>query len=198
MLFDHAVLAIHSDPGEIAHMLVGTGQLIEQCCFAAVLISHQRKGQGGAGGKWIAASLGVVFAAFTESGMDGRSAAFFLFDGEAFRLSGNRFNGDPVCIIKPQSELIAVYLQLHGIPHGGVFHDSDFGTGNHSHVQKVLPEGSFSAHRLYDTGTSDFQVFDGHSKAAFYQRICFMIHVSYYHIFRESVKEIDIYSLAGV
>ena len=43
---DDTVLAIHGDTGEIAHMLVGAGQLVKQSCLAAVLVSCQGKRQG--------------------------------------------------------------------------------------------------------------------------------------------------------
>ena len=45
MAADNPVLSIYSNSREISHMLLGTGQLIKQCGFSAVLISHKRKGQ---------------------------------------------------------------------------------------------------------------------------------------------------------
>ena len=42
---DHARLLIDRDPGKIADMLVGAGQLVEERCLAAVLIADERKGQ---------------------------------------------------------------------------------------------------------------------------------------------------------
>ena len=45
MTADHSVLSIYSNSREISHMLLGACQLIKQCGFSAVLISHQRKGQ---------------------------------------------------------------------------------------------------------------------------------------------------------
>ena len=42
---DHARLLIDRDPGEIADMLVGAGQLVEERCLAAVLIADERKSQ---------------------------------------------------------------------------------------------------------------------------------------------------------
>ena len=42
---NHARLLIHRDPGKIADMLVGAGQLVEERRLAAILIADERKGQ---------------------------------------------------------------------------------------------------------------------------------------------------------
>ena len=39
--FDGTVLTVYGNSGEISHMLIRTGELIEQCSLAAVLISRQ-------------------------------------------------------------------------------------------------------------------------------------------------------------
>ena len=41
VLADLAVLAVHRDPREVAHMLVGTGELVEEGGLAAVLVARQ-------------------------------------------------------------------------------------------------------------------------------------------------------------
>ena len=46
MAADHAVLPVYCNAREIAHMLPGSSQLVEQRGLSAVLIPHQGKGQG--------------------------------------------------------------------------------------------------------------------------------------------------------
>ncbi len=38
-----ALFFIHRHAGEVAHMLVGTGELVEQRCFAGILVACQCK-----------------------------------------------------------------------------------------------------------------------------------------------------------
>ena len=50
MSFDGAVLAVNSDAREVAHMLVGTRQLVEEGGLATVLLSGEGESQFGASG----------------------------------------------------------------------------------------------------------------------------------------------------
>ena len=59
---------------------------------------------------------------------------------------------DPCRIVQPQGQLIAVDLQLHGVPHGRKFHQRDLLAGDQPHIQKMLAEFSRSAHCI-DHGT---------------------------------------------
>ena len=45
MFADVAVLPVHGDAGEVPHMLIGAGQLIEEGGFSAILVSRQPEGQ---------------------------------------------------------------------------------------------------------------------------------------------------------
>ena len=61
------VFSVDGDPGEVTHMLVGAGKLVEERSLAAVLVAHQGKGYKGAVGQRIAASFGMETSVFTKS-----------------------------------------------------------------------------------------------------------------------------------
>ena len=142
LVADFTVLAVDRDTGEVSHVLVGTGQLIEQGGLTAVLVSHQGKAQACALGKWIL-GRGIMESAFlSEAGvfyiflLRPFFAIFLFFYKGDFYVRG---------IGKSESELIAVDADLHGIAHGGKFDYRDFRARNHSHIQKMLPQLALSA-----------------------------------------------------
>ena len=47
-----------------------------------------------------------------------------------------------------QGQLISVNPDLHGIPQGSQLNQRHFRSGQHTHIQKMLPESAFSAHFL--------------------------------------------------
>ena len=69
VLLDGTALPVHRDAGEVAHMLVGAGELVEQGRLAAVLVARQRKGQGLALRQGMLALFGVVASAFAQARM---------------------------------------------------------------------------------------------------------------------------------
>ena len=69
MIADGSVLAADGNPGEIAHMLIGTCQLIEECCLTGVLISYQGKCQQCIFWQGIPVSRMMEAAFFSEAGM---------------------------------------------------------------------------------------------------------------------------------
>ena len=69
IFFYRPLLALHRHTRKIAHMLVGTGQLVEKGGFAAILLTSQRKGKQGPLGQRIFVLLGMVLARLTQSGM---------------------------------------------------------------------------------------------------------------------------------
>ena len=160
MAADDAILPVHGDAGEVAHMLVGTGQLVEQGGLAAVLIAYQGKGQRRAVRQGIAATLGMETAFLTQSGVFlGPGQRLFCFDG--LRI----YRGDPDLFRFRQAEgqFISVDPQLHGIAHGGQLDHGHFRAGDDTHVQKVLAEGSFAADFLDDGGPAGFQFVEFHT-----------------------------------
>ena len=122
-------------------MLVGAGELVEQGRFAAVLISGQRKCQHRSIRQRVFALFGVVAAALAQArvlhhpaGLPCRSCCGCFRRGDL----------DPCRIVQPQGQLIAVDLQLHGVTHGGEFHQCYIRAGDQPHIQKVLPQRPLS------------------------------------------------------
>ena len=142
MALDDAVLTVHRDAREVADVLIGTGQLVEQGRLAAVLVSDQRKGQDCSVGKRIFRRSVVISSLFSQSGM--------FFPGERTGMLvlvaalGDLFNFDHRCIRQTQSQLVAVDLQFQRIIQRSAFYKSDLRSGNDSHVQKVLTKSSLS------------------------------------------------------
>ena len=159
MAADDAVLAVHRHTGEVAHVLVGTGQLVEQGGLAAVLVAYQGKGQRRAVRQGIAAALGMETAFLTQSGVFlGPGQRLFSFGG--FRIC----RGDPDLFrfCQAESQFISVDPQLHGIAHGRQLDHGHFRAGDHAHIQEMLPQGAFSADFFNDGGPAGFQFVEFH------------------------------------
>ena len=69
MPLDAAVLAVHRDAGEVAHVLVRPGQLVEQRGLAAVLVAHERERERRALGQGVLLGAVMELAALAEAGM---------------------------------------------------------------------------------------------------------------------------------
>ena len=69
MTLDRAVFAVDSYTREIAYVLIGTCELVEEGSLAAVLIAYECKSQKSPFRQWIACSLRVKTSAFAESRM---------------------------------------------------------------------------------------------------------------------------------
>ena len=150
---DDAVLPVHGDAREVAHVLVGAGELVEQGGLPRVLVAHQSEGKGGALGERVAVALAVVLAVLAQArvldGLDGGDADV----GVGALLDG--LDGDLGGVGKAERQLVAVDLELHGVAHGGQLHYRDLCPGDHAHVQKVLPESPFPAHGADHRGFAD-------------------------------------------
>ena len=154
---DGAVLPVHGDAGEIAHMLIGAGELVKEGGFAAVLVAGQGKGQR-------ALLQGQVMAAsvFAHAGVgDGRNPGL---------LSVNRkgvcvyvFNFNPPGLFQPQGQFIAPQRDLHRVPHGGNLLEHDLRLGGQPHVQQVVPQGTVAAHRPDKSGLAGLQFVHCHN-----------------------------------
>ena len=110
----------------------------------------------------------MVFSVLTETGMGGR---IYFIDAAVFvGTLANGLNIDLACICQTKSQLIAMDLQFHGIPHGSKFDNRDLRAGNHAHIQKMLPESTFTAH-CSDHGTfTNFQIFQSHLKHLHFEK----------------------------
>ena len=141
---DHTRFAVHRDAGEVAHVLSRSGELVEQCGLAAVLIAHQRVGQDGVLRQRMLVLLAVVLAALTKTGMVGVPGAIHT-DMAAAALP-DRLDVDLIGLRQTKRQLVAMDLHLHGVSHGGQLYHRYLCTGDHAHIQKVLPQRTLTAH----------------------------------------------------
>ena len=133
---DRTALAVHRHAREIAHVLVGAGELVEQGGLAAVLVARQRKGQGLILRQGMLALLGVVLAALAKT-----RVLHHLFRHRSVHRRGlfGGGHGDLRRVIQTQGQLIAVDAQLHGVAHGCQLYQRDLCPGDQTHIQKMLP-----------------------------------------------------------
>ena len=153
MALDDAVLPIHGDAGEVAHVLVGAGELVEEGGLPRVLVADESEGQRRALGQRVPVALAVILAALPKTRVlallnagDADVGIGALLDGLDLDLGG---------VGHAQRQLVAVDLELHGIAQGGQLHHRDLGPGDHAHVQKVLPQGPFPAYGADHGGLAD-------------------------------------------
>ena len=150
---DHSVLPVHGDAGEIAHVLIGTGELIEQGGLAAVLISRQRKGQHLPFRKGIRRFRIVVFAALAQTGVLDlvvSAVGEFILNDRHLRIlmphiPGIGIHEDLLRIRQTQGQFIPVHVQLHGISQRRELFQSDQRSRNEAHIQKMLAKGALSS-----------------------------------------------------
>ena len=142
---DAAAFLIHRHPREIAHMLVGAGQLVKKRSLAAVLIPCQGKGQHLVIRQGIFPLLHMIFATFTKS----RMVASRLVSPWLFRLLLLRLyllNSYLLRIIHPECQLVVMDAELNRVPQRGKLHQRNPGTRHHAHIKKMLAEGSLAPH----------------------------------------------------
>ena len=175
---DHAVFSVYRDAGEIAYMLIGSGELVKERRLAAVLVAGQRESQLCAFRERVFLGGIMIAPPFAKSGMFALDTFalpvfFIVFRLAAFGLAGHVLlillqlhclpgDSDLLRVRDPQCEIISVDHQLHGVSHRRIFHYFDDCSGNHSHIKKVLPESAFSAHFGHYGALTDLQIFDCH------------------------------------
>ena len=163
---DAPALLVYGDAGEVAHMLVGPGELVEQGGFAAVLVAGQGEGQLSAGGQGRFVGFDVKLAPLAQAGVGQgvrREGRRFLLPQVVLGVGGHR-DLFPVC--QTEGEFIAVDAKLHGVPHGGEFDQGDLGPGDDAHIQEMLPQGAVAAHGGDDAGLPRPEVFQGSGHSA--------------------------------
>ena len=146
---DDAGFPVHRNAGEVAHVLLGAGELVEQGGLAAVLVAHQRVGQDGAIRQGMLPRLAVVLAAFAQTGVI-RVAGAVYADMAAAALSDG-LDLDLIGLRQTQGQFVAMYLHLHRVAHGGQLHHRYLRAGDHAHIQKMLAQRTLAAH-LADHG----------------------------------------------
>ena len=140
MAADRAVLAVHRNTRKITDMLVGTGQLIEQRRFAAVLVAGQRKRQFFIGSRGFGVLINVVVLGFpelTHAGVRRRTVAY-LSGGRLFCSLIRRADFDLPRFIQAQGQFIAAQLKLHRITHRSDLLQRDLGLRRQSHIEQVM------------------------------------------------------------
>ena len=176
MSADHAVLSVHSDAGEIANVLIGSGELVKKRRLAAVLVPCQRKSQLRAFRQRVLIRRIMIAASFTQSGVIDllmRHTLFIVlllpafipvrFVLRAFQLTRcHRRDSDLRRVRNSERQVISMDHQLHGISHRRVFHYFDHCPGDHAHIKKMLPQSAFTAHFGHYGALADLHVFDCH------------------------------------
>ena len=160
MAADDAVLAVDRYTGEIAHVLVGTGQLVEQGGLSAVLVSDQGEFEQRTLGKRALVGLVVIFASLAKSRV-GMRGVRLRHAGRRTGIGFNQcpfiqpFNFDPGSVRLAQGEGEPPHQQFHRVAQRrqlGQFHHT---AGNHAHVEDMLAQGAFSAYRRDDGPFAD-------------------------------------------
>ena len=128
MPFDHTVLPVHCDTGEVAYPLVQSCKLVEEGSLAAVLVAHQSECKLCPFRQGVACSFGMEPTLLAKTwvgcycvGFDIVSLISWFF----FRLCRViRGNHNMLGLRKAQGQLITIYLYLDRIPHGGELYNS--------------------------------------------------------------------------
>ena len=125
MALDLAVLAVHRHAGEVTHVLVGAGELVEQRGLAAVLLSCQCECQFGTLRERVLVSGIMVLACLTQAGVRVvlvkrevvAEIYMLLLRGHIGLAYDLLLHGDLSRLLKSERERIPAYEQLHGIAH---------------------------------------------------------------------------------
>ncbi len=158
---DDPVLPVHGDPGEVAHVLAGPGELVEEGGLAAVLVAHQGEGQGGPLGELLPLAGLVVLAPLPQAGVVGGLRGLRRRGREGLpRRQG--LDGDLLPVGPAEGQLVAVEADLHGVPQGGQLHQGDRRPGDDPHIQQMLPQGALAPHGGDPPALADGQVFYRH------------------------------------
>ena len=136
MALDDAVFAVNRDAWEVAHMLVGPGQLVEKRGLAAVLVADKRKGEGRIVGQGVAGALGVELALLAEAWVSGPLLRCQC--GCRWCLFNARLDGNLGRVVQTKRERVPVDEKLHRVTHGSVLHEGNAGARDDAHIKKVL------------------------------------------------------------
>ena len=159
-----ALLLLHSDPRPVAHILVGTGQGVEESGFAAVGVAGQGDTHGAAvvGGGIVCRAVylqlvGVVLhlppGHFRVRDMPGHGVAGG--GGLALGLPHDDLGG--VCL--SQGQLVSSEADLQRVAQRRDFGDGDLGAGGKAHVDQAALHGpGLVAHGQNGAALSRLQV----------------------------------------
>ena len=154
--FDGTAFAIHRHAREIAHMLVGAGELIEQGRLAAVLVSGQCKGESRAVRQGVLSLFDMIFSALAKAGVIHHPVVYGSTRRQALLY---RNDSDLGSVVQPERQLIAMDAQLHGVAHGCQLHQRDLRARGQPHIQKMLAQCAAAANRIHHGAFADLQFF---------------------------------------
>ena len=154
MSLDVTVLAVDGDSGEIAYMLVGACELVEECGLAAVLVSDEGKAYRAvadvlvvllliviASGLTVAGVLGLVLVAAVDLAVVIVRSCLILMHGGSCRAYLYACG-----IGLAKGKLVSVDAQFHGVAHGGVLDKCGGYAGENAHVQEMLAKGTLASY----------------------------------------------------
>ena len=138
-------------------MLAGAGEHVEQGGLAAVLLAGKGKTQHGVFRQGVLVVLGVILTAFAKARVGvvvvqpGIAARFFLTVGAAGRDVGIGYGlGFDSCRVRlPESQCVAVDLQLDRIAGRGPADHLEHGSRNEPHVKEMHAGSALAAHADY-------------------------------------------------
>ena len=159
MVADGAIFAVDRDAGEIAHMLVGTGELVEEGRLAAVLVTYEGKRElrilrAGVALGMLALLRGARLLAKTgmagacaiilarRAGTGRRGAGQLLVGKHGTRLDLGR-------LARTQGELVAAQAHLKRVAHGRHFLQSDHNAWYQAHVEQVATQFALPRNRRH-------------------------------------------------
>lgn len=125
-------------------MLIGAGQLVKKRRFATVLLPA-RANVGRCHPQGCPPPLHGV-SSFSESGVDARAIdPMFLLSTASVPASRYILNLYLLCIRQAQRQFIAMNPHLNRIAHRRIFYHRNRCSRNQSHIQKMMPQCTFSA-----------------------------------------------------
>ena len=98
MAFNRTGLTIHRYSWKVSHMLTGTCQLVKQCSFSTVLISHQCVRQCSSLRQWMFIFSGMILSILSKSRMC--QVAYSLYSGVTSASLRNLFDFYLLCFRK--------------------------------------------------------------------------------------------------
>ena len=142
MAADLAVLSVHRYTGEVAHVLVGAGELVEQGGFAAVLVACKGKHQRGPVRNGGPAVLFFPVAGIHLTRTRMHLGCMAVGMARPDQRSGGTFirNFNVLGICQAQGQLIPTQFQFHRVSHRGRFAQGHCGARGKPHIQQVAAQ----------------------------------------------------------
>ena len=157
---DDTVLALHRHTGEVAHMLVGAGELVEERRLAAVLVADEAKGDGLSRGNELCDIL--LRSGFAQTGVLAvLNNALCVGMVEHPCLVRHIGNLDPGGVILAQGQFVTAHANLHRA--GNILDICNFCAGSQAHIQNMFSKRNIIAvYRVDQCCFSSFQLIQCH------------------------------------